>query len=513
MIFGENFLLLEKRKFMFIFSLVLQCACYQITKILSFEASAYQISTFGFYRNGTYHFTFRNNISRISVGGAQALVLTKSQYIRFLENFRDDVIDFDHCEYDDAYDKKFVNFSGTYDEIIYSGFVYDKEVYYTILMMCRFHQTPAKSQIFFDATYVNPNGQLLDYRYIPLLTIYPIFIALFGLVLIAFVGVSLYYKRHFLKIYLFIIGCCILYIIFLAFSLLSLHKSSTKEGRNVWDIALTVFECLYCICLFSFLVVSTTGWCILNVELSWKKMLFDISSVVLLFSMLFLQQSVTFGYFEILFFFLEILGLYLVAKALFFNTSDAERHINAHLYVIMKNGIKPQTTPIFEKFKMYHYFLYIVMFLFIFIFCSNIVMGFFDTDYWLESLINIICQFSAITSIIYIFRPRGPSIDIFMKSDNDVQKKNRKDRSNNASDYTHNVIDADEEFADRDEVMLDDLDGFDPRNASGADWNEGMELPLQPILVGEEVSRKPLKKNVASYTSIEEPLNQDPTPF
>lgn len=61
---------------------------------------------------------------------------------------------------------------------------------------------------------------------------------------------------------------------------------------------------------------------------------------------------------------------------------------------------------------------------------------------------------------------------------------------------------------ERDEVMLDDLDGFDPRKAQGTEWQDGMKLPLQPVLVGQEVSKKPIRNSDVTYTTIEEPLNQ-----
>lgn len=128
-------------------------------------------------------------------------------------------------------------------------------------------------------------------------------------------------------------------------------------------------------------------------------------------------------------------------------------------------------------------------------------MGLFEVESWLQSLINIFCQLFALLNPIIIFRPRGKSIDKYMENDYNKSLLNDDDNNGGGSGISG-------DFGDRDEVMLDDLDGFDPRKSQGTEWQDGMKLPLQPILVGKEVSKKPMRKTENTYTTIEEPLNQ-----
>lgn len=483
---------------MIFFLLVFGILSYRVTGKVKLYYRAGFICDFGFYKDGEYSFVFRNNITKFKQAVSRLFLMTKNQYESFQKALLNDDLDFQKCDFQETYDKFLINFTNNYDEITYSNNIDVKQVYYTVLMNCDYELSEDDDMYFFDGSYINPGGQLLDYREIPKLKIYPSFIGIFSFVLFLFVGVLIYYKRHFLKMYIFIIVCCLMYILFLVFSLLSLKYSSTHEDHSKWEICLTVFECLYCICLFSLLVILSTGWCILNVELNIKETIISITAITVMFSMLFLQSNVELGYYELIFFFLELISMFFVARALFENTKEAEINISAHLYVISKSGIDPKTTPIYEKFKMYHLFLYLNLFLFLFIIIVNSILGLFTVDDWLQSMINICLQLFAIINPMIIFRPRGKSIDKYMESDINEGLLNGND--NNDNGFT--------DQGERDEVMLDDLDGFDPRKAQGTEWQDGMKLPLQPVLVGQEVSKKPIRNSDVTYTTIEEPLNQ-----
>lgn len=483
---------------MFFFYLILGIISYRVTGKVKLYYRAGFICDFGFYDEGEYHFTFRNNITKFEKARSSIFLMTKKQYESFQNALINDELDFAKCDYNEVYDKYLINFTDNYDEITYSGQVDVKQVYYTVIMNCDYELSRDDDKFFFDGIYMNPGGQLLDYREIPKLKIYPTFMGIFSFVLFLFIGVLIYYKRHFLKMYIFIVVCCLMYILFLVFSLLALKYSSTHDDHSKWEICLTVFECLYCICLFSLLVILSTGWCILNIELDIKQTIFSVTAITVMFSMLFLQMNVELGYYELIFFFLELVAMFFVARALFENTKEAEVNISAHLYVISKKGIDPKTTPIYEKYKMYHLFLYLNLFLFLFMIIVNSILGLFTVDDWLQSMINIFLQLLAIINPMIIFRPRGKSIDRYMESDVNEGLLNNNDDNGGISDQ-----------GGRDEVMLDDLDGFDPRNTQGTEWQDGMQLPLQPVLVGQEVSKKPIRNNTdVTYTTIEEPLNQ-----
>ncbi|OHT05406.1 hypothetical protein TRFO_26889 [Tritrichomonas foetus] len=462
---------------------ILITLCYRITGKASFYTDIVSLGNFGFYKNGTFSFTLANNISNFKAGRVKLFIMTAKQYKSFLRDYMNFEIDIETCSYNERYEERMFNLSiGQVHQ--FSDFIEEKGVYYSIIMNCDYNSAKFNDYYFVDAVYTNPNDQHLDYRDIPKLIMYPIFLGLVSLLLVLFVIFLIIRKRHFLKIYIFILLCCVFYILFLVFSYISIKFDSTHDERSKWHICLTIFECLYCIGLFSLLMVSTRGWCILNVELNWKETLLNIFSVCVFFSMIYLQNNVTLNYWELGFFAIEIVAMIWMARALFLNSHYAQKHINAHMYVIKQAGIDPTTTPIYEKTKMYTYFLYVIISVVSTIIIMNICLTWVEADNWLISMTNIIIQFVTLLSTMIIFRPRGIVIDQYMMSD--------------LSDE-----------GERDEVRLDDLDGFNPNDKGGAVWQEGMKLPLQPILVGEEVSRKPMKKSEVAYTSIEEPILQN----
>ena len=77
-------------------------------------------------------------------------------------------------------------------------------------MNCDYKLARDEDRYYLDAVFMNPDGQLLDYREIPKLKIFPTFIAIVSIILVLFIGLLIYYKRHFLKLYIFIIVCCLM---------------------------------------------------------------------------------------------------------------------------------------------------------------------------------------------------------------------------------------------------------------------------------------------------------------
>ena len=466
--------------------LIITSIFYRITGKAAYYTPYIFIHDFGFYEGGSFVATIMNNITHFTVGNEtrlKFLALTYSQYKDFLENWDNDIY---KCDYRDTSLKHEIDFSQIPGDT-FNFTVFNKAVYYTVILNCDYYMSNYfNDKYFVDVLFLNPNNEHLDYRDIPKLTIYQVFIGLFALILLVFIVLLIYRKRQFLKILAFIVFCCAFYILFLVFSFFGLNYARTHDEKSIWDICLTVFECLYCIFLFAFLLLVTRGWCIINIELKWNKILFDFLSVAVFFSMIFLQNNIELGLWEIIFFILEIVSMCFMVKALFDNSYYANKHIVAHLFVIRQTGIDPSTTPIQEKLKMYSNFLYSEIGILSVLVLSNLILEFVNADNWLFTMFNVAIQFFIMLISMIIFRPRGEVIDHYMKFDDD-------------------------EDGERDEVRLDDLDGFSSNNCGGTQWHSGMNLPLQPILVGEEVSNRPMfrGKNETNYTSIEEPLNKN----
>jgi hypothetical protein len=70
-------------------------------------------------------------------------------------------------------------------------------------------------------------------------------------------------------------------------------------------------------------------------------------------------------------------------------------------------------------------------------------------------------MFVVVATLEWVYRPRGAALDRYMRADDEGEGQNRT------------------------EIALEDLDGFSVNEAHGEmrQWHEGMELPLEPLLI------------------------------
>jgi hypothetical protein len=87
---------------------------------------------------------------------------------------------------------------------------------------------------------------------------------------------------------------------------------------------------------------------------------------------------------------------------------------------------------------------------------------------------------------MYLYRPRGVSVDRYLQADEEGEKG-------------------------RDEIPLDDLDGFtvDQQRSDLRPWTEDMVLPLEPVIVSSQrdMQRALIEQGGANdtYTAIDNP--------
>jgi hypothetical protein len=140
------------------------------------------------------------------------------------------------------------------------------------------------------------------------------------------------------------------------------------------------------------------------------------------------------------------------------SSNDATMHIVAHLLAIRNAGINPQTTPIFQKHKMYRRFQFVVLIgsvgMLMYAFVTMLFnLDFFPLEVLGDSLIAIVMTLLAI-----VFRLRATAAVSYGRiGDGGMQ-----------------------------EILLSDLTGVDVRQLGGGrDWVDGMDLPAQPEIIRE----------------------------
>jgi hypothetical protein len=197
------------------------------------------------------------------------------------------------------------------------------------------------------------------------------------------------------------------------------------------------------------------------VDVRWWQILLTGTSVGAFIASCFLQLYVKLGLWQIAIGIAQISALAGTFALIFLNTKRAKQIIKAHLMLIRNDGIAPASTPVYQKFLMYQAILYVIGVPFIAFLVLNIFLSAMDAPAWVVWFVNNIVQFLIIAMILWLYRPRGKTLDRFMQPDVPGEGVARK------------------------EILLEDLEEFAMDADQGAmrEWEDGMELPLQPIVV------------------------------
>lgn len=368
-------------------------------------------------------------------------------------------------------------------------FTIEKEgIYYFMVQMCN-ETLPEKSYITIDASFANVDG-LLDTRLMPIITIKYVCYPVFAILAIAYVvWLILKSKKNIMMIQGALITLPIIYILYCLFQQLTLKRQNASDSYSSLSVGVDVFGFVYEMVLFIIIVFASSGWCLLNVEIPVKRIVTGCVCVCI-----YVSSSYLLGFISSIGGQMVMLCCYLggatgVMYIIWLNTNDDKQQIKAHLMVIENNGIVPQSTPIYQKFKLYSTFVYTVgcaIYLFILVKTMLVLMGY---HYFMVAIVDIM-QFGIIAMLMLIYRPHGVEIDAYMRRDSGD--------------------------GEREEVDLDDLDRYDIEGASNREgmreWEDGMNLPLEPLVVSSNDRAKrslfSRSRDETQYT-IQQPLNSE----
>lgn len=447
------------------------------------------VDDFGFLGGGSYNMTLTAPRSHLNI--AYRAYLMKSRY--FLEfqinGMFSDLCDFipNGAEGDSAnfIRSEIFNFSLNKEYNWFTPINHDAILTSTIAR-CENSQK-YQEDIGVDAYFMNPNGQHLDSRDVPTLTVIPISLAIFGLMLVAYIIASVINHRKWIGLYFFIIVIDILYIIYLVMYYVVLRKASVSDVTSKWKYPLLVFQYFHYVILFTTIFVTVRGWGLLNVEITWQIILHNFIVIALFFAVMFIQAEINLGYYAILTVAIEV-GI-LAWMVLVFNQNYKESHMHlfAHMFVINQEGYDPQTTPIFKKYRLFQIFITLMSSALLIYIMTYIVMLFINAPDWIDNLFSNLMQMFILGSLMVVYRPMGEKIDRYFRPDFD---------------------DTDDD-QNRGEIGLEDISSFDPKNTSGRQWEEGMNLPLEPIVIQNNVRprRNPILSRRNDHHQYIEPLN------
>jgi hypothetical protein len=230
------------------------------------------VADFGFFANGTLNVSW-NNAPGAQPYDVDLLIFTDVQYgvwyrevseVRGWHNCSDKPAAIGHMA------------AILSDTSANGGFTVPSDrVHVVIVQPCR---SDLSGKFYIDARFLNPNGQHLDSRDVPSLKAVPALIPLFAVLLCVWIGVIAANRIGFHKIYLCIGVIVFLYVIYLCFYEASVYYAQTTDATTVWMYLRMVFECIHEISLFSTLVIASSGWCLLNVEIKWHSVVLSIVS-------------------------------------------------------------------------------------------------------------------------------------------------------------------------------------------------------------------------------------------
>ncbi|OHT07255.1 hypothetical protein TRFO_24664 [Tritrichomonas foetus] len=412
------------------------------------------IESFGFEAGGDYSFSISESSQPIIFG-----VLSKENYTKFKDDESKTPEKYCPVNGNTNYDnissiQQFFNVSDPTKTI--SGEVPTKGIYYFFSYGC----IDSKYNIKYSYEFSNPKTKL-DYRDYPSMIEYPIAIVIFaGLLIVWLIN---WFMNFRLKIYIHFILTAVF-----ALALISscarygaISYASKNHNNRAVESAFIVFDLLYSVTLFIFVLLAAKGWCIIRETIRFSELILAISFTVIYLILQTISTYVSFGKYDIIVIILMLIAICLYVHQLISAINSASLHIRAHLLAIQNAGIDAKTTPVWQKNLMYNMLQWSIIVFLILIIIHIVIVYFFPNYGWVDGFIYDIQNIVCLILLGINFRLRGPDA---------------------ANGYT--MI---EEPDGTNEFAMSDIERIDVNSAEfqqgGKQWESGMPLPAPPQVV------------------------------
>ncbi|OHS96608.1 hypothetical protein TRFO_37183 [Tritrichomonas foetus] len=431
------------------FSLLFTIVSYRIGVTVHGPYATHTGLQFGFEKGSKYEMKLSNPSSDMVFG-----LMTKkevSEYSWFYITGVDQKI----CHGESSL-AKIQTFAGAGNVTVLSGTIPEKGVYTPFYYGC----VPTY-QFYIEVDFKNGDSNL-DYRYKPLLFTNPLFIALFGILLILWL---INWFTHFtleVKIHFLLTACFALAVLLrgLYYGFLNDTKKNGFVSNSVY-YSYYAFDIVNTLFILATLLFAASGWCIITKHLQINQMVIPgiFGALFVLGNALNLFLDV--GLWNALIGIVTIACLAVYVYYLVKYINDVAFNISAHLYVIKNSGIEPKSTPIYTKYKMFKFYrISLMTFCTMYIICI-IIETFFGSILWLPTFAYDFTYFTFYVMLFFIFMMRQR-------------------RKNGYLIFEEGEA---EEFSQQDLESINqvDLDG-------GREWDESTPLPPQPMVIGSYVA-------------------------
>lgn len=258
-------------------------------------------------------------------------------------------------------------------------------------------------------------------------------------------------------VHIAIIGLFVCHLATLAFTYAWYRYADHHDGSNALEIIGIIVEALFWALLFVFLTFAVGGWGAIRGNFTRAKTVKTVVGAVGMMTTLTLLRYVLLGWWAILVAVGTGFFAYMLVVEIFNNSRYTWSRIKAHIMIIRNSGINPRTTPVYQKYVLYHVLTGYVGVSATLLAVLVIVMVLIDADHWVELMIFYLFTAVLLAVLVLIYRPRGAAERYFVRDN--------------------------EEEGDRQAVQLDDISSFQMPEEAGTNWDASTRLPLQPEII------------------------------
>ena len=348
---------------------------------------------FGFLENGTYSIKF--SFPKYSENDYFSIfLLTKQEYIKTSAMTLDE---FASC--DVFHSSSNISFPIDNSSITIEGVVPKKETYFLQFLMCN-----STNKYSYSLSFRNPDT-FLDARAIPCLVLYPVTMSITGVLIIGWIVYHLIKKRSRDVMYWITTSSVLIYILHLLFEYVDLLVESKKDTGNAAEYFAQFIDIINDSYYVAIVILVSTGYGFIQIEL--KK--HDIISMTVLPLSLFSLATLS-KYSSSALAGLTYMSIFLIACALIYDVYKyvklSEKKVMAHMLVVSRRGIDPNSTPLKEKLRVIHNILMYTGAAISCILISMIVSACVDIDRYVYEIFDFIIHFILLSVLLWMYRPK-----------------------------------------------------------------------------------------------------------
>jgi hypothetical protein len=284
-----------------------------------------------------------------------------------------------------------------------TGAITKKNVY-TIFCYSPFSSS---AKLLMSADFSNPTSRL-DYRAMPSLVEMPVAIAAFSVVLLFwlgnwFINCNLRIYIHYCLTVTFTLG-----VIARVISFVNLKHTEVSDTSLTLQSVSVAFRVIFLVAIYTVILLCAKGWCIVRQSVRIVEFVRAITLAVAYIVMQTVLDLVTLAsWLKVGLLLLVIICMILYVRELFRSIHLAEMYIMAHLLEISNSGIDPETTPVWQKQRMFNRLQLCVIAYFVAIFVQIAVELFVGDVQWVMTMMQDLADLTILIAIAIVYRLRG----------------------------------------------------------------------------------------------------------